>query len=246
MRTAAVCVLFLLFVSVPAAVGQIDSVAVYLQRIKAEPEDSLRLRYAENVQDFLQRTEFGSYRTEAPVQYLGYKKTADGDMELYSWVVPLQVGQAFYNFFRLKTGQVYRIKSLPGAENPEGNWLFYDLLPFSHRKQDYVALFGWGQTRNSNRKAVLIAQFGPEGAISYNHPLMRKGKSRSASLTFEYAKDGSMMLKHDRRGKRIIFDHLAPVDKKYEGYFMFYGPDASYDALELKNGEWWYEENVKQ
>ncbi len=246
MRLTGICIVFLLFGSLPAAVGQIDSVAVYLQRIKAEPEDSLRLQYAETVLAFLQRTEFGSYRTEAPVQYLGYKKAADGDMELYSWVVPLQEGQAFYNFFRLKNGQDYRVTSLPGTENREGNWLFYDLLPFRHQKQDYVALFGWGQTRNSNRKAVLLAQFGPEGTISYNHPLMRKGKSRSASLTFEYAKDGSMMLKHDRKGKRIIFDHLAPTDKKYEGYFMFYGPDASYDALELKNGEWWYEENVKQ
>ncbi len=75
---------------------------------------------------------------------------------------------------------------------------------------------------------------------------MRRKNSRSASLSFEYALDGSMMLKQDKKGKRIIFDHLAPIDKKYEGYYMFYGPDASYDALLLKGEEWWYQENVKQ
>jgi len=53
-------------------------------------------------------------------------------------------------------------------------------------------------------------------------------------------------LKQDKKGKRIIFDHLAPIDKKQEGVFMFYGADASYDALVLKGGEWWYKENVKQ
>ena len=48
----------------------------------------------------------------------------------------------------------------------------------------------------------------------------------------------------DKNGKRILFDHLAPTDPKYEGYFMFYGPDASCDALVLKKEEWWYEENL--
>ena len=61
---------------------------------------------------------------------------------------------------------------------------------------------------------------------------------------FEYALDASMLLKQDKNGKRILFDHLAPTDPKYEGYFMFYGPDASCDALVLKKEEWWYEENL--
>lgn len=75
---------------------------------------------------------------------------------------------------------------------------------------------------------------------------MRKGQSRSASLAFEYAKEGSMMLKQDKKGKRIIFDNLVPIDKKYEGFFMFYGPDGTNDALVLKKGEWLYMSNVKR
>lgn len=97
---------------------------------------------------------------------------------------------------------------------------------------------------NTNRKAVWVACFHPDGTVTYNHPLLRKGESRSASLTFEYALDASMLLKQDKNGKRILFDHLAPTDPKYEGYFMFYGPDASCDALVLKKEEWWYEENL--
>ena len=123
-------------------------------------------------------------------------------------------------------------------------WLFYDFIPFEHQKQEYVLLLGWSKTRNTNQKAIWVACFHPDGTVTYNHPLLRKGGSRSASLTFEYALDASMLLKQDKKGKRILFDHLAPTDPKYEGYFMFYGPDASYDALILKEGEWWYEENL--
>ena len=123
-------------------------------------------------------------------------------------------------------------------------WLLYDFVPFEHQKQGYVLLLGWSKTRNTNRKAVWVACFHPDGTVTYNHPLLRKGESRSASLTFEYALDASMRLKQDKNGKRILFDHLAPTDPKYEGYFMFYGPDASCDALVLKKEEWWYEENL--
>ena len=54
-----------------------------------------------------------------------------------------------------------------------------------------------------------------------------------------------MMLKQDKKGKRIIFDRLAPSETKYDGYFMFYGPDGSYDALVCEGGIWKYKENVK-
>ncbi len=55
-----------------------------------------------------------------------------------------------------------------------------------------------------------------------------------------------MTLKQNKGGKRIIFDHLVPVGRKYEGRFAFYGPEAFYDALILRGGEWRCEENVEE
>lgn len=240
----------LLFISVmfvaTVAWGQADSVAVRLQKIKSITDDSVKLVYADEIPAFLEQIAFGDYSLSAPVQFLGYKKCINEDTELFSWAIPLSRGQAFYNWFRFKEGnRTYLLKSVSGLKEGENSWLYYDLVGFENRKEQYFALLGWSRTRNTNRKIVQIARFEADGTISFNHPLMRRGNSRSASLSFEYARDGSMMLKPDKKGKRIIFDHLAPTEKKYEGYFMFYGADASYDALILKGGEWEYETEAK-
>ena len=228
--------------------AQIDSVAVRLERIKACADDSVKVVYADGIPALLEKTAFGSFRGAAAVKYLGYKYCTNADAELFSWAVPLAEGLAYYNWFRLKEGnRVYLLRTLPGRETAEvPPYLFYDLLAFESGKREYFVLLGWAQTPNSNRKAALIARFGTGGKVHFNFKLMRKGKSRSASLAFEYAKEGSMMLKHDKKGKRIIFDHLVPIDKKYEGFFMFYGPDGTNDALVLKKGEWLYMDNVKR
>ena len=100
-------------------------------------------------------------------------------------------------------------------------WLFYDFVPFEHQKQGYVLLLGWSKTRNTNRKAVWVACFHPDGTVTYNHPLLRKGESRSASLTFEYALDASMLLKQDKNGKRII---LLLQIRNMKAILCFMGP----------------------
>lgn len=230
-----------------AGLAQIDSVAVRLERIKACTDDSVKVAYADGIPALLEKTAFGSFQGAAPVKYLGYKYDTKADVELFSWAIPLTGGLAFYNWFRFKDGKrVYLLRTLPGEETEMPPYLFYDLLAFESGGREYFALLGWAQTPSSNRKAVWIARFGTGGKVYFNAKLMRKGQSRSASLAFEYAKEGSMMLKQDKKGKRIIFDNLVPIDKKYEGFFMFYGPDGTNDALVLKKGEWLYMSNVKR
>lgn len=232
--------------STGASYAQTDSIAVRLQKIKAETNDSIRLVYADEIPDYLTNIEFGKYSQFPAVQFLGYKQSIKEGVELFSWAIPLREGQMFYNWFRFKKeNQVYLLKSFSDGKGEQPAWLYYDFVGFKKSGEKYFILLGWNRTHNTNQKIVQVGRFHADGTVSFNYPLMRRGNSRSASLSFEYAVDGSMLLKHDKKGKRIIFDHLAPVEKKYEGYFMFYGPDASYDALILKGGEWWYEENVK-
>lgn len=87
--------------------------------------------------------------------------------------------------------------------------------------------------------------FAANGKVNFNRRLLRKGNRRTAFLVFEYGKEVNMMLKHDRKGKRIIFDHLSPAESRYADYFMFYGPDGEVNALELRKGEWWFTDKVK-
>lgn len=239
-------ILTILGLTVTGGMAQVSGIAARMDSIKAAVNDSVKVVYAGEIVTCLQTAGFGTYDVSKAIKYLGYKRCVNAEAELFSWSFPMEKGLAYYNVFLFKEGRKsYVLKSLPGEEGVSPAYLFYDLLAFKSRKEPYFVLLGWAQSKKSNQKAVLITRFGESGHMDFNAPLMRKGNSRSSSLTFEYARDGSMMLKFDKKGKRIVFDHLAPMDKKYEGYFMFYGPDASYDALMLKDGEWWYEENVK-
>lgn len=240
--------LFVLCLIMPVWVSaQIDSVSVALERIRACREDSLKIAYGDAIPDFLKNTAFGSCQGKVPVKFLGYKYCTNADAELFSWAIPLEKGLAYYNWFRMKEGnQVYFLRTLPGEKSDIPPYLFYDFLAFESNRRPYFVLLGWAQTPHSNQKAALIARFDRGGKVNFKSRLMRNGKSRSSSITFEYAKEGSMMLKHDKKGKRIIFDRLVPLDKKYEGFFMFYGPDGTNDALILKKGEWIYTSEVKR
>ncbi len=237
---------FLLWGGLAEVWGQADSVAILLQRVKNAPEDSVRLAWAERIPCCLEKTAFGELSAREAIPYLNYKKCVNADMELVSWVVPITVGQVYYNWFRsLGTGRTYRLKHVMVLRDRQPGWLYYDLVAFQHERQEYFVLLGWNRTRNTNQKIARIARFEPDGRITFDHRLMARGNSRSGSLSFEYALDSSMMLKQDKKGKRIIFDRLAPSETKYDGYFMFYGPDGSYDALVCEGGIWKYKENVK-
>lgn len=240
--------LFMTFLFVvTAGHAQIDSVGTRLLKIKDSDNDSLKVAYADEIPGLLEKTEFASYLKTNPVKYLGYKHCSNSETELFSWSIPLTTGVAYYNWFRFKEeNKSYFLRVLPGEKTDIPPYYFYDLLAFKSDKRDYFVLLGWAQNPESNKKAICIARFDKGGEINFKSKLIRRGNKTASSFVFEYAKDGSMVLKYDKKGKRIIFDRLAPIDKKYEGYFMFYGPDGSNDALILKKGEWLYEEDVKR
>lgn len=225
--------------------GLRDTIAATMLKISVSEDDSLRIAYADEIGEHIKQITFGSYPMLTPVKYLGYKYDQKAGVELYAWNFPVKGEYGYYNLFRFKDGESYILKSVPGDQGTVPPYLFYDFIPFRSGGQEYLALLGVAPGKKINKKVVLIAAFGKGGQVNFNVPLLRKEKSRSASLLFEYSKEGSMMLKPDRNGKRIVFDHLSPSEKRYEGYFMFYGPDGFYNALELKKGEWWFMENVK-
>lgn len=222
-----------------------DTIAGNLQIISVSENDSLKIAVSDVIAAWIPQLGFGVYPTLSPVKYMGYKLCSNAGVELFSWNFPVKDTWAYYSLFRFKDGRVYCTGYIPGDKGKNAPYLFYDLLAFRSKGREYFALLGWAAQKKTNQRAVLMAEFGDNGQINFNVPLMRRGKSRSASLTFEYGKEVNMMLKPDRKGKRIIFDHLSPSDKRYEGYFMFYGPDGDYNALVLKKGEWWFEESVK-
>lgn len=226
--------------------AQADSVAVLLQKIKNTGEDSLRLLWADRISGCLEKTAFGELAAHTEIPFLNYRKCVNAAAEMVSWVIPTSGGQTYYNWFRFQdTARTYLLKNETTLRNEPTGWLYYDWVAFQYEKQEYFVLLGWNKTRNTNQKIVRAARFEPDGRVTFDHRLVERGNSRIGFLRFEYALDGSMMLKQDRKGRRIVFDRLVPSEAKYDGYFMFYGPDGSFDALVLDGGIWKYKENVK-
>lgn len=240
------CVLFFLIAMVLSVQGQRDSVKLLLQQIKQEENDSVREILADKIPEFLKTLVYEEYEQGEKLKYLKYVKCVNAKVELFAWAVPIQHGYLFYNWFRFKkNGQIYLEKTYSLAKNKQGGWLYYDFAAFENNKKICYVLLGWRKTLLTNKKCVKIVSLDENGILIPISDLIVKQGKKLDSLEFDYAVEGSMMLGFDAKGKKIIFDHLSPFEKKYEGFFMFYGPDASYDALVLEKGVWEYRENVK-
>lgn len=223
-----------------------DSISGYMQKIAAAGNDSLRLKYSDEMAGWIAKLEIGGYEVARSIKYLGYKPCFNANAELFSWSVPLTKGTAFYNYFHFEDKKrSVLLKYLPDEKSGMPPYLFYDFWAFKSDRKEYFVLLGWGETAKTNRKAILIADFTPAGKVNFNRRLLKRGNSRSASMIFEYGRGMSMMLKQEKKGKRIVFDHLSPGEEKYEGARMFYGPDGTLNAFELKKGIWLWKEKVK-
>jgi hypothetical protein len=53
-----------------------------------------------------------------------------------------------------------------------------------------------------------------------------------------------MSLRYEESYNRIIFDHLSPESPGLEGFYSFYVPDLSLDALILEGNKWMFKEDV--
>jgi hypothetical protein len=51
-------------------------------------------------------------------------------------------------------------------------------------------------------------------------------------------------LRYEESYNRIIFDHLSPESPGLEGFYSFYVPDLSLDALILEGNKWIFKEDV--
>ena len=56
--------------------------------------------------------------------------------------------------------------------------------------------------------------------------------------------DTRVSLHYDEKLKKIIFDHLVPIETIYKDVRSLYGPDFTYDAFVPEKGNWILEENI--
>lgn len=115
--------------------------------------------------------------------------------------------------------------------------LYYEIINCG----DYYTLLGYDPNdKLVRRKFIDVLYFKSNGQPVFGKDVFKIPRKNPKRLMFEYSSDAVMSLKFDEKRGQIVYSHLSssregPV---LEGQVQYYGPDGSFDALELHKGRW--------
>lgn len=148
-----------------------------------------------------------------------------------------------YKFFQLidKSGAVKTPENYIADHSKWFGMLYYDIIKSD---EDYYTLLAWdGNDKLTQRKFIDILSFKNDGTPVFGKDVFSYPGKFAKRIMFEYSSEVAMSLKFNKNRNQLIFSHLAPnvPDPALENQFQYYGPDGSFDALNIKKGKWVYE-----
>jgi len=182
----------------------------------------------------------------------------DNRFRIFSWHVMNQDGSyRFYGTIQMNTGDkllMYPLEDYsPLLKNPEDSvtdnhkWYgaqYYKIIRVDAARPYYV-LLGWkGNTVKSTKKVIEVLSFDRNDKPMLGMPVFNGNTKARDRVVFQYTRQASMLLRYIPDQHLIVFDHLAPPDKRMKDQFESYGPDLSYDGYKLMNGKWKFVENL--
>jgi hypothetical protein len=191
------------------------------------------------------------------VKTISILNSPDNRFRIFSWyILNMDGSYRFYGAIQMNTGGSLKLYPLedysPILKNPEDSltdnhkWYgaqYYKIIHINTGSPYYV-LLGWkGNTVESTKKVIEVVSFKTSG-VQFGLPVFEQKGRIHKRMVFEYARDASMLLRYVPDQNLIVFDNLAPPDKKSKDKPQTYGPDLSYDGFRLKNGRWEFIENL--
>jgi len=186
------------------------------------------------------------------LENMGKVGSSDQKLRIFSWNCILDNGE--YRYFTLlqrKQGRkIHCVELKHNVDVPERmetklnatQWLgalYYQIVPFENKNETLYLLLGWdGNKGRTSKKVIETLGFSKTGEVVLGLPLINWRGKRLTRVIFEYSKQAQMSLKYHKRAKVVVFDHLSPSEARYTNQFEYYGPDFSYDGLQIKNGMW--------
>ncbi len=251
-----------IFAQSPDIKQQADSISSLFNAIVKAGTDEGKLAYNDKVKDIftkiLKLPETFDY-TFPELKFVSKLTSEDGQIKIYTWNIPYENGEfKYFGFVQLRKAAGIELIELkdksPKIKQPENkilyanNWygaLYYKLLTNTYKGKTYYTLLGWdGNDNFTNKKIIDILSFTGK-KIQFGSPIIKMQNNEiKKRLIFEYSEQAKMMLRYDDKIKMIVFDHLAPEQKKFKGQYMYYGPDMSQDGLAFENGFWILKENL--
>ena len=187
--------------------------------------------------------------------------SSDEKFKIYTWNIVFKDGTykyfGFCQFKKNKKAKVVLFKLNDNSESIElaerkiltnKNWfgaLYYKLLTNTYKDKTYYTLLAWDGNNDFTNKKIIDVVYINNNEIFFGQPIFKNDNKTLNRVVFEYTKQARMMLKFNEKLKYIVFDHLSPSHKKFEGQYIYYGPDMTYDGFYFKKGFWWLKHNVK-
>ncbi len=185
--------------------------------------------------------------------------SSDDKLKIITWNVEEMNGDHhFYGLVGVRMEDVVKIFMLQDKRDeirspeyatlrPE-KWfgaVYYEMIVEKYRGEMFYTLLGYnGNDAFSRLRIVDVITLSPYGRPRFGALMFDDHGRTKRRLIYEYSNRANMMLRYDERDERIVMDHLAPLDPMYEGDPSYYGPDFSYDVLEMDKGKWVLEKNV--
>jgi len=114
--------------------------------------------------------------------------------------------------------------------------LYYDIEPLVQGNDRYYILLGFDPDNiNVNSKVVEVLHFNDKEPL-FGKEIIQAGDEKLKRMIFRYSPLATMILRFNSTRSGIVFDHLSPSSAQFEGVYKYYGPDFSYDALEIRDG----------
>lgn len=194
------------------------------------------------------------------IRFLGQITSPDSLLKILTWNVAYSGGDHVYYCYMLKRSsendpvETYLLKGTSGIGRiskdttyTQFDWygsLYYDIRPFTLKDEKYYVLLGLDfKDPFITRKVIEIVKFTDENKLLFGSLCFSDSGKLSYREVFEYSSRASMILRFDTENE-IVFDHLSPFSPEYIDNFQYYGPDFSYDAYLLEDGQWKLKQDV--
>lgn len=182
----------------------------------------------------------------------------DRSLRLITWNIPLTDGSHRYEGLLLaRSGRLTSLfelrdmsASIPNPELAElgpDRWygaLYYQLIEVRKGGKTWYTLLGWkGHSATETRKVIEVLSF-RGGKPRFGAPLFGQARRKEMRKVYAYAFQASMMLRYEPALKRIVLDHLAPLQPGIDGKGPLMGPSMSFDAFVWGKGQWRFERDI--
>lgn len=224
--------------------------------------DSINEQISEDLRDLLSLESSFFYPWDE-LDMIGKVESPDQKLRVFSWHLLRDNGEYdYYGFIQVfisakkreRKVQVYQLtqsaeefNQLENAKISPENWpgmLYYDLIPFSHRKDTYYLLLGYSfKDLMTQQKVMEVLTLNRKEEPEFGGKFIR-GEEETSRVVFRYSEQVVMRILYDKRLKMIVFDHLQPFEPILRGDYRFYAPDGSYDGYEFSKGSFYFREDV--